>query len=57
MKPLPCGHWTRKWHRIEALLRNRAFIEDYVRARDTLRKQPRSGSPSSYDGVLISIGR
>ena len=27
-----------KWHRIEALLRNRAFIEDYVRARDAWRQ-------------------
>ena len=27
-----------KWARIEALLRNRAFIEDYVRARDAWRE-------------------
>jgi hypothetical protein len=27
-----------KWHRIEALLRNRAFIEDYIRARDAWRE-------------------
>ena len=27
-----------KWHRIEALLRNRAFIEDYIRARDAWRQ-------------------
>ena len=26
-----------KWHRIEALLRNRAFIDDYIRARDAWR--------------------
>jgi putative transposase len=27
-----------KWHRLEALLRNRAFIEDYIRARDAWRE-------------------
>jgi hypothetical protein len=27
-----------KWHRLDALLRNRAFIEDYIRARDTWRE-------------------
>lgn len=26
------------WHRIEALLRNRAFIEEYIRARDAWRE-------------------
>jgi hypothetical protein len=27
-----------KWHRLEALQRNRAFIGDYIRARDAWRK-------------------
>jgi putative transposase len=27
-----------KWHRLEALLRNRAFIEEYIRARDAWRE-------------------
>ena len=33
-----------KWSRIEALQRNRAFIEDYVRARDAWR----DGSPVAF---------
>jgi hypothetical protein len=33
-----------KWARVEALLRNRAFIEDYVRARE----QWRDGAPVAF---------
>jgi putative transposase len=34
----PCVASRSKWHRLEALLRNRAFIEDYTRARDAWRE-------------------
>jgi len=34
-----------KWSRIEALLRNRAFIEDYVLARDAWREGSRAVFP------------
>jgi hypothetical protein len=33
-----------KWARVEALLRNRAFVEDYVRARE----QWRDGAPVAF---------
>jgi hypothetical protein len=34
-----------KWARVEALLRNRAFIEDYVRAREQWRAGALVGFP------------
>jgi hypothetical protein len=38
-----------KWHRLEALLRNRAFIADYIRARDAWRDgHPVAFPPGTY---------
>jgi hypothetical protein len=43
-KPPAAGGQPEQVVRIEALLRNRAFIEDYVRARDAWR----DGNPAAF---------
>ena len=50
-----------KWSRIEALLRNRAFIEDYVRARDAWREGNRVAFPPGtywlrrFANVIVAV--